>query len=301
MKQYALIACILSASSYAQDYFPLHVGNQWIYRTAAFGRVSLTVVDIPRTQTIGDQLYSVVQGLAQEPALLRSADGGTLLRYNPETRTEEVWAAFGTKEGDTYRTAIDPCNQTARVESRSAKATVPAAEFGNALAIRYPAANCADAGLDSDVFAPYIGLVERTSVTIAGPRKMQLIYARVGGVTVLSEPEASFAVTASQAAGNLTARLTLRNSSAEPLVLDFNSGQRFNIVIRDSAGVEVYNWAAARTFIQLVGREEIASGERNWAETIPLAFPAGRYTMEAWLTTAGARREFASTVSFVIR
>ncbi len=315
MRCSGVFLCLAISPVFAQDFFPLHVGNQWIYRTTAFGarNQAITVVDIPRTEAIGDQTYSVVRGFEDGPALLRiGADNGTLYRYNETTKAEEVWAVFSTKEGDTYRTAINPCNQTARVESRSAKTTVPAGEFWNALAIRYPAANCADAGLDSEVYAPYIGLVERTSVTIAGPRRMQLIYARVGGVTVLSAPEVSFTVAldqASYAAADIaTARMTLRNTSPTPLVLRFNSGQRFDIVIRDAAsGTEVYRWSASRTFAAITGREEIAAGERNYVEPVQLVnlsgqpLPAGRYTLEAWISGSGARPQYAGTAGFDVR
>ena len=312
MRCSALFLCLTVSPVFAQDFFPLHVGNQWVYRTALFGRQSVTVVDIPRTEVVGDQTYSLVRGFEDGPALLRmGSDNATLYRYNETTKAEEVWAVFSTKEGDTYRTAITPCNQTARVESRSAKATVPAGEFWNALAIRYPPANCADAGLDSEVYAPYIGLVERTSITIAGPRRMQLIYARVGGVTVLSAPEVSFTVALDQAnyaaADTATVRMTLRNTAATPLVLRFSSGQRFDILIRDAAGTEVYRWSATRTFAAVTGREEIAAGERNYVEPVPLAnlsgqpLPAGRYTLEAWITGSGPRPEYAGTVGFDVR
>ena len=313
MRCSALFLCLAVSPIFAQDFFPLHVGNQWIYRTAIGARnQSITVVDIPRTEIAGDQTYSVVRGFEDGPALLRmGSDNGTLYRYNESTKAEEIWAVFSTKEGDTYRTAINPCNQTARVESRSAKTTAPAGEFWNALAIRYPAANCADAGLDSEIYAPYIGLVERTSVTIAGPRRMQLIYARVGGVTVLSAPEVSFSVALDQAsyaaADTATVRMTLRNTSATPLVLRFTSSQRFDILIRDAAGTEVYRWSAARAFAAVAGREEIAGGERNYVEPVPLAnlagqpLPAGRYTLEAWISGTGPRPQYAGTTGFDVR
>jgi hypothetical protein len=310
MKFSALLLCLAASPLFSQDFFPLHVGNQWIYQTSAFGRLSHTVVDIPRTEAIGDQTYSVIRGFEDGPALLRMSDNGTLYRYNRESKAEEIWAVFATKEGDTYRTTINPCNQTARVESRSAKTTVPAGEFVNALSIRYPAANCADAGLDGEVYAPYIGLVERTSVTIAGPRRLQLIYARVGGVTVLSAPEVSFTVALNQPAYKVSesaiARLTLRNASATPLELTFPSSQRFDILIRNEAGAEVYRWSATRSFATVLGREEIAGGEINYVESIPLSntgvqpLAAGRYTLEAWI--AGSQRpRYAATVGFDIR
>jgi hypothetical protein len=101
----------------------------------------------------------------------------------------------------------------------------------------------------------------------------------------------------------MTARLTVRNGTQEPLELNFSSGQRFNIVIYNSAGDVVYNWAAARLFIAVTGREVI-TGEKNWVETIPLAqgdrpLPAGNYVAVAELTSQG--KPFSATVSFEIR
>lgn len=315
MKYFALALCLSASltSSFAQDFFPLHVGNQWIYKTAIGRTATFTSIDIPRTETIGDRTYWVVRGFEGGTlALLRSEDG-TLYHYNNETRREEVWAVFPTKEGDTYETAINTCNKQAIVESRSAKATLPAGEFWNALRVRYPAANCADAGLSTDTFAPYIGLVERSFITIAGPRKMELVYARVGGVTVLSQPALSFAVTLDQLAYDVGAsaavRMTIRNTAANTLTLNFSSGQRYDLVIRDQAGKEVFRDSARKTYVQVTGTEEIAQGERNYVELVTLAsldgqaLPAGRYTMEAWLTTswAGQRPQYAGTVGFEIR
>lgn len=314
MKYFALALCLSGSltSSFAQDFFPLHVGNQWIYRTA-FGRTAtFTSIDIQRTETVGDRTYWVVRGFDEGPALLRSEDG-TLYRYNSDTRREEVWAVFPTREGDRYETAINSCNKQAVVESRSAKASLPAGEFWNALRVSYPAANCADAGLSMDTFAPYIGLVERAFVTIAGPRRMELIYARVGGVTVLSQPAVSFGVTLDRAVYDVgsaaTVLMTLRNTSANTVTLNFNSGQRYDIVIRDEAGKEVFRDSARRTYVQVTGLEEIAQGERNYIELVTLAslegqaLPAGRYSLEAWLaaTSAGQRPQYAGTVGFEIR
>lgn len=316
MKYIALALCLSGSvtSSIAQDFFPLHVGNQWIYKSVSFGRASLISIDIPRTESAGDRIYWQVRGFEDGTALLRSEDG-TLYRYNTETRREEVWAVFATREGESYETAINPCTRQAVVESRSAKASLPAGDFENALRVRYPAANCADAGLSSDLFAPYIGLVERTSITIAGPRKMELIYARVGGVTVLSQPHVSFALTLDQsvyeAGAAAIVRMTLRNTSARPVTLNFSSGQRYDIVIRDEAGKEVFRDSARRTYVQVTGREEITQGERNYVEVVTLAslegqpLAVGRYTLEAWLTnsssSAGQRPQYAGTVAFEIR
>jgi hypothetical protein len=98
-------------------------------------------------------------------------------------------------------------------------------------------------------------------------------------------------------------RLTVRNSGGEPLVLDFGSSQRFNIVIYNSDGKEVYNWMATRLFLAVTGRETV-QGEKIWVEAIPLAqgdrpLPAGRYVAVAELKSEG--KPFSATVTFEVR
>jgi hypothetical protein len=294
------------------DYFPLHVGNQWVYRQA--GRIAggePVVVDIPRTETVNGQTYYVVRGLDPGALYLRMADDGALYGYNPETRQEGVWAAFFAPEGEPYRTIVNECSSTGVVRTRAGKVTVPAGEFVNALVVHYPAANCADAGLVTDAFIPYIGLVERESLTIAGPRFLRLAYARVGGVTVLSEPEVTFSLTLDrrQYGGDsnipvMTARLTLRSTHPEPIELTFSSGQRFDIEIRDESGKGVFRWSADKSFVAVIGVERIGPGERNWVVEIPLAaggerLPPGKYVAEAFLTTLGPPM-YSASVGFEI-
>ena len=290
----------------AQDYFPLQIGNQWIYQVGFFGRTQTVTVDIPRAEIVNGQVYSVVRGFPEGEAWLRSNDSGVLYRYNPNAHgAEEVWAMFNTPEGGSYRTAITPCNQTAKVESRSAKASLPASDFVDLLAIKYPVGMCADAGLDSELYAPYIGLVQRTSITFGGPSVMKLMYARLGGVTVLAQPETSFSLSLDNSvyespAPVLTARVTIRNTTPRPLQLRFSSSQRYNLVIRNLQGEEVFNLAATQLFAQVLGEENIAQSERNWVAIVPLTLRAGLYTVEAYLTTTDAKPRYTATASFEV-
>ncbi len=290
----------------AQDYFPLQLGNQWIYRSSFAGGRNATqvVVDIPRQELVDGRVYSVVRGFAGAPVWLRSDDGGVLYRYDPGTGVETVWAEFQAAAGTTYRTTIDPCNSQARVESRSAVARTPAGDFAGALSIRYPAANCADAGLESELYVPYVGLVQRTSQTIAGPRVMTLTYARISGVTVLSEPELTFGLTLDKftySGGAIEARLSLRSTHERPQELRFRTSQQFDVVIRKESGEQVFRWSDGMLFGAVLSTELVGPGERHWPVTIPLdAIPDGGYIAEAWLTTLGERPRFSATVPFEV-
>lgn len=295
------------------SYFPLQVGNQWIYQTTSrWFNGPANVVSIPGKMTFGGTSYFVVEGLGPQTTYLRSDDAGKLFVYDESTGGEAQYADFSTSAGGSYRTAVDPCNSTANVRSREAKVRTPVGEFEGAFHVEYPAANCADAGLGADYFVPNIGLVKREGITIAGPTSTELVYARVGGVVMVTAPELSFSLAIDRAVYDingvpmLNARLTLRNSHPRPVELTFPSGQRFDLVVRNSAGVTVATWSANKTFIAMVSTEKIGPGERNWTGQLPLQdgnnqrLPAGKYTIEGFLSVQGDQSPYSAKVGFEI-
>jgi hypothetical protein len=194
-------------------------------------------------------------------------------------------------------------------------------EFDRALEIDYPPSGCADAGITNEKYLAYIGLLQRTYSSIAGPRPYDLIYARVGGVTVVSERELTFSLTLDRAVytanlmppvdpltsvPRMTARLTLRNTQEQPVRLTFPSGQIFDLAVRNAGGDVVLSWSANKVFPQVVTTIEVGPGEKNWVLEMQLAdangrpLPEGRYTAEGWLATTGGKR-YAATAGFEIR
>ena len=172
--------------------------------------------------------------------------------------------------------------------------TTPVGEFTGVFQVEYPAANCADAGLAADYYGPYVGLVRRDAITIAGPRAMELVYARVGGVTVLSSPEISFSMSLDKAVYEgsgtplMNVRMTLRSTLPQPVELAFPSSQRFDFIIRDALGTAVYTWSADKQFALLFGTERFGPGERNYTLQVPLQngqnqpLAAGKYIAEGY-------------------
>lgn len=304
-----------AAAAFAQtpDYFPLQPGNQWIYQSSSrWFAGEMMVVSVERQEEIDGRLYSLVRGFPDGDAWLRMTGAGELYALDRETGQERPWAEFATPEGGTYRTAINECNSQARVVSRAAEVRTPAATFGNALHVEYPAANCADAGLTEDFFVPYIGLVKRSFLTIAGPHSLELMYSRTG-VTVLSQPELSFSLSIDRVlyenradAAQMAGWITLRNTADEDLpTLQFPTLQKFDVEIRNGEGTVVRRWSDSLVFPPAVDRERIY-GERNWVFRMPLSsldgrlLATGRYVAEAWLTTGGERRWRASVEFGVI-
>jgi hypothetical protein len=103
----------------------------------------------------------------------------------------------------------------------------------------------------------------------------------------------------------LTARLTVRNTGPQPVILQFNSGQRYDLVIRDSKGDQLYQWSQGKFFTQALGRLEL-KGELIYLVEVSLAdrsgrtYPEGRYTLEGWLSTSEGKL-YTATVPFEIQ
>lgn len=291
---------LVAASSAQTNYFPLHIGNQWVYR----GGGEVRAMDIARTQTFGGREYALLRGAFGGDAWLRMDGQGTLYAYNPQTNREAVWVAFGTPEGGSFASEADPCSPRGVVISRSAKLEGPAGEFTDAFEVRYPPAQCADAGLEREVYGNWVGLLRRVQTTIAGPHTYELIYARIGGATVRSERELAFGLTLDQAVyapgQPVTVRLWLRHSQPEPIELRFNSGQTYEIVVKNEKGEVVYRWSEGRSFTQALRQEQMTGGEKNWVEVIRPNLARGAYVIETWLTTSGPPR-FSATAGLEIR
>lgn len=298
-----LLVGLFSLCAAGQDYFPLHEGNQWIWRAAGANSSEVVTAEISRKQVVDGREYAQITGFFGKTALLRMDANGTLLEYDAQSKTEQVWAAFGTPEGGSYNTGMVECSPTATVRSRAVKYKGPVGEAQTGLEIAYPPANCADAGLTSEIYLPYVGLAERNETSFAGPKKYELIYARIGGVTVLSDRELGFGMTLDrsvyQPSDTVRVRFTLRNTSGRPIQLNFPSSQNFDVSVKDSKGNIVYTWSSNKLFAQ-VYRTETITNERNWVAVLDgLRLTAGQYTAEGWLATDPPKL-YTSSVSFEV-
>ncbi|HEU0123680.1 MAG TPA: BsuPI-related putative proteinase inhibitor [Bryobacteraceae bacterium] len=278
---------LLAAGIAQAQYFPLQVGNQWIYRVDEGPVKELRVAEVLRAETIDDKEYFVYRGISGDTAQLRLTDDNKLVQRNADG-SEALWADFAASEGASYPTAFDRCTGRASVESRHATAEILDRAWTDGIKVNYGATTCADAGITSDLFLPGLGLAERVYNSFTGPRRYKLTYARVSNVAIVTSGEYNFRVNLSQktyaSRQIINLRLTLENWTKEPLRLHFLSGQSFDFTIRDEAGNSVYTWSANKLFPAVV-RDEIVTGEKNWTATEEMELPAGEYVLEAWLTT----------------
>jgi hypothetical protein len=283
-----LVPLLIATAAFAiqPDYFPLVTGNQWTYRSTPSGQ-SFTV-EVSGVEQAGGKTYSVVEGLPSGTLLLRMSEDGTLYAYNRDTKSEAVWVDFHS-DGASFPVTTDPCVSSGRLRSRAAKVSVPIGQFDNALQIEYTPGKCADAGRTSELYLPYIGLLQRTETSIAGPVVFDLIYARLNdGLTIITAPEQSISGSIDKnvyAPGEMAiTRITVRNTRPEPLVLTFPTGQRYDVVVRNAAGDVIYQWARGRLFTQVFGTIAI-KGDKTWVVSFPAPESPGGYTVEVSLAT----------------
>lgn len=278
----------------AQDYFPLQLGNQWVYRTTGTRSGSPLVLEILKTAEFDGNTYMNLHSSATGDYWLRRHEDGSIWQYDQAAGLEKLWYAFQSPVGERYAESLPyTCCGQAAITNRAAKYSSRMGDFENALEVSYP--GVFQVGVTRELFLPYIGMVYRGENT-GGPSfaSYDLSYARVGGVTVVSEKSVSFNVAADQpvagsdGAVTFVVRLSLRNTSGQPVRLDFPSGQSYDVVVRNGTGEQVYRWSAGRFFTEMVRSEVLNSGERDFAVPVRINGPlaAGRYSVEAWLTTS---------------
>ena len=89
-------------------------------------------------------------------------------------------------------------------------------------------------------------------------------------------------------AARLQVNISIGHRGPEPLELEFASGQLYDIVLYNDRGERIYVWSADKIFPAVFIRERLRE-RRIYTEDLPIPLPAGRYVVEAFLTTNGAQ------------
>lgn len=292
------------------NYLPLWPGNQWIYRADGPGQPWAFTVETGEAEEFNSTSYYPVRGFPSGELWLRSTDAGVILAWDPEAKQERVFARLDASEGERWPSGL-PCTGDGTVASRAAKWSGPVGAWDNALEVKY-APNCADAGVESELWLPWLGLAQRTEQSIYGPRSYQLIYARLAGGIVLARPELLFSLsldqavyTAKETPASLLARVTIKSTADTPKRTWIGPSRSFGFVIRDEKGTEVYRWFDPRLFPDVISPFNL-NGEKNWMLTVVLAggdgkpLPDGFYTAEGNLLVSPGQ-PYTATVPFEIR
>ena len=156
-------------------YFPLAVGNSWSYAVEGRFASGTVAVQVTEAAEVEGRQYFVLEGYTPQPALVRLTSQGRLVELRRASGTEHLWYDFAAAEGTIWTSELPHrCLGEAKLASRRSEVEPPTGPINNGLVIGYGPTNCADAGIQEEAFAPGIGLVRRTELTIAGPRLLVL-------------------------------------------------------------------------------------------------------------------------------
>lgn len=161
-----------------QDYLPLQVGNQWVLQTAG-SKPELLTIEVQRSKVKDNRTYFLVTGYAPSPVWLRKANG-TVFALNEETGREDILAQVSPGAGR-YQTQLSGCEQAAQNSSQVIPHRGSNYDLQDTLTITYAPNGCRDIGFQTEVYAPGIGLVRRSLITLAGLKQFDLVFARVNG------------------------------------------------------------------------------------------------------------------------
>ena len=97
----------------------------------------------------------------------------------------------------------------------------------------------------------------------------------------------------------ITFTLKAVNGTSGPIRLSFATAQRFDLVMRDREGREVWRWSAGRMFAQMIGEETLnpSGGELFFPAMAEGKFPPGEYTVNGVIPAL----EGALTASITVR
>jgi hypothetical protein len=282
-----LYVCAAAHALVAADYLPLAGGNTWTYREATTGAKITIRVDSPVAQS--GRMYYPVTGYADRAVLVRRDEASGSLIYLDQTLGREMLLTYFLPSPVTWWTApARNCAEQGQAQPKTAVHDGPGGHWDDVLEIRYRNSSCRDSGLISEQYAASIGMVQRVVSTIAGPRRFDLVSARVGSLSIGDREEGGFTLSLSPVPSKREWEATLRvkAGSGAPLRLLFRDAQEFNVVLRAPDGRVVWDWAADKVFGQ-ESHEVIVNGERQWTVAVPWPWAAEEVlTAEAWLTTA---------------
>jgi hypothetical protein len=105
------------------------------------------------------------------------------------------------------------------------------------------------------------------------------------GLTLLVQPERAVYSQGEP----ITVTLKVTNVSSTPRRLSFRSAQRYDLLVHDAQGREVWRWSSGKFFAQVMGEERVKpSGELLFKATLPGDLPPGRYDVTGTVTAVDA-------------
>lgn len=206
----------------------------------------------------------------------------------------------------------------------------PVGTFNDCVIIDNIQPPCVDAGLTRMIFAPDVGLIEYSWTTIAGGHTAKLIHAVVDGTeytrivytagysVCLNINKITYTLTENrmppiplegppQHPDTLKIRLKIENETNEAVSFKHSSSQKYDFIIRDDSGTEVYRWSNDKRFAAVITSISLDLGKSLiYEEAIELRdndnnpLKPGNYTIEGVHTTMDNDLRQRATAAFKI-
>jgi hypothetical protein len=251
---------ITASTTDVAPYFPLRVGNQWVYqRNSATQRDQWRAEVTGRVIAANGRAYFSLAGYFGPSRLVRASARNVVSEFNPNRTSDNLWYLLGGSVGTTWEiqlvplptaTLIPDCisGSKATIASRSEVVKVPAGEFRDVVRVDYRSP-CADAGLNSEWFAPGVGLVRREENSFAGPIVSELVSSEIGDLSLPRLPYSTALLldrplyynnlmpsTIPNPIPTVTGFFVLRNRTSTPVELLFGGCKSVSLKVVDETG-----------------------------------------------------------------
>lgn len=295
-----LLSILITASSLSAvdfgDYLPLESGNHWTYRDTKTG--STFSIRVGGMALIANNVYHRLTGYTTEPLWVRFTSEGLVYR-DEERDADAPLTLFTSTGGGWFHAPHRTCEQEGRVSETPVGYTGPAGAFPAALQIRYRSFNCADAGVEEEIFQRSIGMLRRASNSIAGPQRYDLIAASVGKLSIQAENGGAYGLTIRRSSNPDVAFVaTMSLKLDQPLRVRKPSGQDYDVVLKDESGRTIWRWSEGKVFPAGI-EERVLLGRTTHEVEIPArpngqTLAPGAYVVEAWYTSGDDRVQFSA-------
>jgi hypothetical protein len=117
----AAFASTLAAQ--ATTWFPLEIGNTWLYRPAPSNRLPShepRTISVHGKETVAGREYFQVSYFGREVLLRDEPSDGSIVSYDRASNVEGPWLSLGLPVGATFPTSISECTTTGTIAARGA-------------------------------------------------------------------------------------------------------------------------------------------------------------------------------------